>query len=63
MTSYHTHESCARQPESGRMQTTYKQRWVNDRIQVLTEQSSSVNQQTARNQAERDWIEFTNCPF
>lgn len=62
MTSYHTHESCTRQSESGRMQTTYKQRWVNDRIQVLTEQSS-VNQQAARNQAERDWIEFTNCPF
>lgn len=62
MTSYHTHESCSRQPESGRMQTTYKQRWVNDRIQVLTEQSS-INQQAARNQAERDWIEFTNCPF
>lgn len=62
MTSYHTHDSCARQSESGRMQTTYKQRWVNDRIQVLTEQSS-VNQQAARNQAERDWIEFTNCPF
>lgn len=62
MTSYHTNESYTRRNESGRMATIIKQRWLNDRIQELTG-LSDVNPQAAREQAERDWVEFTDCPF
>lgn len=57
MTTYHTHDRMAR----GKV-TVYRKRWVTERAQDLMLESD-ISSDDARKQAERDWIEFTDCPF
>lgn len=62
MTTWHTHDSFTSQNASGRMVTLCRKRWVDQRVQDLTLESD-ISDEEAKIQSEKDWIEFTNCPF